>query len=533
MFCNNAACKCSMSEQEDLFQNELYWHCAVGPAANGSVTAFSSPVQPRAFPRPKAHQPQCPPDKDARGFTMGRGRALPSVPGAGLFAAKPSAPAPGASAQHPISVSASAEQPAATSPASAAAAQQPAVNIGHQLLSQLQVQATTSDSGTKIGQQLLSQLQVQGSSRPAPQADPNAGQQLLMQLQGQAAVRAPAGAVLRQDVLQQLQSGGVPSPVLPQHATGNASHAQTDAGQALLAQLQRPLVQSRPNVNSMTQPLAQPLAQFLAQPLPQGYQDPGASKSFQQLLRGATAAQRPVAQPVAEPGAQPAPQQQQQSNGAAPSFNQLLQSAMAQQQSPQPPPGFARAPQLHSTTATASAATPTGPPGFAVSHQHPAQLQPSAAAMTDPGRLLLQQLQGGGLGLQGGALGQQPQGVPAVLSQQLRGGPLRGCALEQQPPGVPAALSQQQQRLPAHPQGSREAGQKLLQQLQRTSLSANGVTTSTALHPSASVGAAVDAPQPVPSAPPAPNAVLLQTAADNSAISKSSGTIGFENFAGV
>ena len=438
---------------------------------------------------------------------MGRGRALPSVPGERPCAAKPFAPAPGASAQHLIGVTSSAEQPAAivaaTSAASAAAAQQASVNIGQQLLSQLQGQRTTPESGTQVGQQLLSQLQVQGSSRSASQAGPNAGQQLLMQLQGQAAVRAPAGAVLGQGLSQQLQSGGsAPSPVLPRHATGNALHAQTDAGQALLAQLQRPLVQSQQAVNSMAQPMAHPMAQR--------YQGSGASTSFEQLLRGATATPRPVAQPMAEPVAQSAAQWQHPGNGAAPSFNQLLQSAMARQQPPQPPPGFARPPQPHSVTVTGSTTTLAGPPGFGPSHQHPAQLQPSAA-MTDPGRMLLQQLQGG-LGLQGGALGQQPQGVPA-------------------------ALSQQQQILPAHPRVSREAGQKLLQQLQRTSLSeaATGVTTSMQPHPSASVGAAVDAPQPVPSAPPAPEAVLLQNAADSSVSSKSSGMkfMAFEEFLGV
>ena len=504
-----------MSEQQ-----RLMYHCVCRSGtgvANGSVTTFSSPVQARASPRPRAHQPLCPPDKDARGFTMGRGRALPSV-----LAAKPSAPAPGASAQHPSGMTymtSSSEQPAATSAASAAVVQQPAVNIGHQLLSQLQGQATTSDSGSKIGQQLLSQLQSQGSSRSASQADPNAGQQLLMQLQGQAAVRAPAGADLGQGLLRQLQSGGgAPLPDLPQQTSGNALHAQKDARQALLAQLQRPLVQSQA-VNSTTPPKAQPPAQ--------GYQGSGASKSFEQLLRGATATQRPVAQLMAEPVAQPAAQQQHHGNRAAPSFNHLLQSAMAQQQPPQPPPGFARPPQPHSSTATPSATNLAGQPGFALSHQHSAQLQPSAAAMTDPGKLLLQQLQGGGLG-------QQPQGVPAVLSQQLREGPLQDGALGQQPQGVPAALSQQQQTLPTHLQNSKEAGQKLLQQLQRTSLSeaANWVTTSMQSHPSAYVGAVVDAPQPVPSAPPAPNAVLLQNVADNSASSKSSG-MGIISFEGL
>lgn len=156
---------------------------------------------------------------------MGRGRALPSVPGERPFAAKASAPAPGASAQHFTGITSSAEQPAATvaatSAASAAAAQQASVNIGQQLLSQLQCQQTTPESGTKIGQQLLSQLQVQDSSRSASQAGPNAGQQLLMQLQGQAAVRAPAGAVLGQGLLQQLQSG---HPCLCYHNTLQAGH---------------------------------------------------------------------------------------------------------------------------------------------------------------------------------------------------------------------------------------------------------------------------------------------------------------------
>lgn len=386
---------------------------------------------------------------------MGRGRALPSALEAGPLAARPSAPAPGALTQHPAGV--------------AASAQQPAVNIGHQLLSQLQVQGSSSVSASQSG--------------------PNAGQQLLQQLQGQTAVRAPpAGALLGQGLLQRLQSGaGAGSPLLPQQATGNALPAQTDAGQALLAHLQRPAVHSQQGVNSMAQPMAQPI-----------HQGPGASNSFEQLLRGAAAAQRPMAHPMAEPVAEPAAQRQHQSSLAAPSFNQLLQSAMAQQQPPRPPPGFARPPQPHSMTAAANVA---GQAGSVVRHQPPTQPQSFAAAESDAGRSLLQQLQGSGLGLQGGALGQQPQGMPAALNQQ------------------------RQPQMPSHPLGSNEAGQKLLQQLQRASLSeaANGSTTGMGPHPSASFGAAVDAPEPVPSAPPAPKAILLQNAAAISASRQSSG----------
>lgn len=437
---------------------------------------------------------------------MGRGRALPSALETGPSAAKPSAPAPGALPQHPAGV--------------ASAAQQPAVNIGHQLLSQLQgqgitstsatktgqqlqVQGVVSDSGAKIGQQLLSQLQVQGSSSvSASQSAPNAGQQLLMQLQKQPAVGAPpAGAVLGQGLLQRLQSGaGAASHVLPEQATtGNALPAQTDAGQALLAHLQRPAVQSQQPVNSMAQPvaqpMAQPIAQPMAQPMAQRHQGPGAVNSFEQLLRGAAAAQRPMAHPMAEPAAQ----RQHQSNVASPSFNQLLQSAMAQQQPPRPPPGFARPPQPHSMTAATGLA---GQAGSVLTHQPPSQLHSSAVAGLDPGRLLLQQLQGVGLGLQGGALGQQPQGMPTALSQQ-----------------------RQPQTNSSHPLGNNEAGQKLLQQLQRASLSeaANGDTPAMGPLPFASFGAAVDAPEPVPSAPPAPKAILLQNAAVMSASSQSSG----------
>ena len=441
---------------------------------------------------------------------MGRGRAIPIALGVGPTAAKPSAPAPGAFFQHPTGITLSAEQTAAataaTTAVSAAAAQQSAVNPGQKLLAQLHGQGTTSHTGAKIGQHLLSQLQVQSNSRSGSETGPDAGQELLLQLQGQAAVSAPGGAELGQGLLQQLQSGA--SALLPlslQQATGNASLAQTDAGRALLAQLQRPLAQSQQALNSMAQPIAQPV--------PPPYQGSGgiaASGSFEQLLRGAAATQRPVAQPMAQPAVQ-----WQHPSIAAPSFTQLLSSAMAQQQPPPPPPRFSRPPQPLSTTPSQA-----GPPGFAVTHQQPTQPpQPLAASMTDPGRLLLQQLHGGGLGRQGGALGQQPQGVPNMLSHQQRGGALQGGALGQPPQGLPTAMT----KAPARPAGSNEAGQMLLQQLQRASLSdaAASVVVAVRPGPSDSVGAVVDAPQPVPSAP---NSVLLQSAADTSGTTTKSGT---------
>lgn len=444
---------------------------------------------------------------------MGRGRAVPSVPGAEPLTAKPPAHAPGAfapalraSAQHPTGMTSPAKQTAAANP-------------GQQLLSQLQGQRSASGTGSEIGQQLLSMLQVQGNSKPASsETGRDAGQQLLKQLQGQAPARTPAEAELRQGLLQQLQSGGdgtASSQVFPQNrGPGYAPLAQTDAGRALLAQLQGQSLQAG---NSAAQPMAQPVTQ--------AYQGSGGnSASFEQLLRGAAATQRPMAQPPAQPMAQPAVQRQHSSN-PAPSFNQLLRSAMAQQQPPLPPPGFVRRPHLPSTTPTASVATLAEAPGFAVSHQPPAQPQPAPSAMVDPGKLLLQQLQGGGLGPLNNALGQQPQGVPAELSHQQQGGPVQGGVLGQQPQGLFPGVSQQQ-KSPGQLQGSNSVGQMLLQQLQGATLEASAarVNTATGSDPAASVGAALDAPQPVPSAPPAPQSVLLQNAADVSASTTVAGT---------
>ena len=397
----------------------------------------------------------------------------------------------------------SAELQAATTATADAAATS---NLGNQLLAQLQDQAIgrkASLTGINIGQQLLSQLQGQSNSSTTAGTNPNVGQQLLMQLQGQADARAPAGTNSGQAFLQQLQAEGTSSsPIKPPQVTPSTSVAQTDAGRVLLAQLQRSPVKSQQASGSTAQSHAQRVAQSTAQPAHQSYQGPATnsvSVSFEQLLRGAASSQRSTAQPMAQPAAKPAAQVANQhpvAGAAAPSFDQMLRAAAAQQQPPAPPPRFARAHQSDPMMSAGSASGQAQLPGLGFSQQRPGQAPPVPAAMTDPGKLLLQQLHAGGL--QGSAPKQQLQG----------------------PQGQPVSPVSQ----PSHASGNVEAGRMLLQQLQNARISdtiRSGASGAAAVQsgPSALVGAAVDAPQPVPSAPPAPASVLLQNAAGMSGIS--------------
>ena len=378
--------------------------------------------QPRASPRPKAPQPQGPPDKDARGFTMGRGRSVPLPPGAGPSAA----PAPGAAP--------------------------PTDNIA------------TSSSGISSGQQ-------GGSSAAA-----NLGQQLLAQLQGQSAmgIRPDPGVDLGRGLLQQLQQGMTPSSAFPQHTSAHASVTQTDAGRVLLAQLQKS--PAKQHAGSLADPPAQPAAPILSPAQPQqGFGSNASAMSFEALLRGAAGSQQSQAQPVAQPEPPAA------NRSGASSFDQLLRAAASNHASSQsiaaaPPPGFASRQQ------------PSEAAGVAVAE---------AFSDSDPGRLLLQQLQQGGL--QAPALGPQQRGLqaPALGPQQ------------QRPPGFPGGQPQQSAVQSHTRHDDAQVGKQLLQQLQRVTVSDGPGAISRS-----PVGAVAGASQPTPSAPPAPASILLQNASN-------------------
>ena len=343
------------------------------------------------------------------------------------------------------------------------------------------------------------------SRQQAPTAKAaNLGQQLLSQLQGQSGLTANAnvGVDLGRDLLQQLQQGVASSPAVPQQAAASATFTQTDAGRALLAQLQRSPTQQAQPAGLMAEPMAQPMVPPMPQQPQQGLGGNAAAVSFEQLLRGAAASQQPRAQPVAQPQQQPVAD-----FSAAVSFDQLLRDAAANQQpraqpaaQPQQPVARPSVPSvalsfeqlLQDAAASQGGAHAKShqvvpPPGFAFGQQ-PSQVAAVAAVATsaagDAGRMLLQQLQQGALQ------------ATALRQQQL-----------QQPPGFPS--TNPQQGLPgSHTRNADQAGKFLLQQLQRASVSDVAAA-------SGPVGAVAGASQPMPSAPPAPTSVLLQNAADS------------------
>lgn len=308
------------------------------------------------------------------------------------------------------------------------------------------------------------------AGRPAASpAAANLGQQLLAQLQGQPGVgnNPDAGVDLGRGLLQQLQHSMVATPMSHQQTT-QPSVTQTDAGRTLLAQLQRS--PAKHAAGFVTGPGgAQPAAPAL--PLAQPNQGFGggnaAAVSFEQLLRGAAASQQPRAQPTAQP------QPPVADPSTTLSFGQLLRAAVS--------------------GGNAQSVTPAMPPGFGT-RQLPSEAAQRATAEavtnSDSARLLLQQLQQGGL--QASALGlQQPQ---------------------QRDPGFPS-LTPQQASAQFHTRyDDAQAGKLLLQQLQGVS-----VSEASAAAARSSVGAVAGSPQPVPSAPPAPTSVLLQSAVDMSA----------------
>ena len=351
---------------------------------------------------------------------MGRGRSMPLPPGAGRSAAKAAAPAPGASP--------------------------PTNNFA------------TSSSAMSSGQQ-------GGSSAAA-----NLGQQLLAKLQGQSAlgITLDAGVDLGRGLLQQLQQGMTPSSAFTQHTSPRASVTQTHAGRALLAQLQNSPAKQK--AGSLADPPAQSAAPIvsLAQ-LQQSLGSTASSVSFQALLRGAAGSQQTQAQAVAQAVAQPVAQAGMPAANhlGASSFDQLLRAAASNHANSQ-----------------SIAAAPL--PGFGT-RQQPSEAAGVAAAEaysdSDPGRLLLQQLQQGGL--QAPALGPQQQRTPGFPGRQ-----------------------PQQSSVQSHTRhDDAQAGMQLLQQLQRVTVSDGSVSRNP-------VGAVAGASQPMPSAPPAPASVLLQNASN-------------------
>ena len=307
----------------------------------------------------------------------------------------------------------------------------------------------------------MSSGQQGGSSAAA-----NLGQQLLAQLQGQSALgsRLDAGVDLGRGLLQQLQQGMTPSSAFPQHTSPRASVTQTHAGRALLAQLQNSPAKQK--AGSLADPPAQSAAPIVSPAqLQQSLGSTASAVSFQALLRGAAGSQQTQAQPVAQPVAQagmPAA-----NHLGASSFDQLLRAAAS-----------------NHVNSQSIAAAPL--PGFGT-RQQPSEAAGVAAAEaysdSDPGRLLLRQLQQGGL--QAPALGPQ----------------------QQRPPGLPGRQPQQSSVQSHTRHDDAQAGMQLLQQLQRVTVSDGSVSRNP-------VGAVAGASQPMPSAPPAPASVLLQNASN-------------------
>ena len=294
----------------------------------------------------------------------------------------------------------------------------------------------------------------------------NIGQQLLAQLQGQSAlgIRRDPGVDLGRGLLQQLQQGITPSSAFPQHTSPSTSVTQTDAGQALLAQLQKSPAKQK--TDSQTDPAAHSAAPVLSPAqLQQGFGSNASAASFEALLRGAAGRQQTQAQPVAQPEPPAA------NHSGASSFDQLLRAAASN----------------HASSQSIAAAPP---PGFA-SRQQPSEAAEVAVAEafsdSDCGRLLLQQLQQGGL--QAPALGPQ----------------------QQRPPGFPGGQLQQSSVQSHTHHDDAQAGKQLLQQLQRVTVSdGSGAILRSP------VGAVAGASQPTPSAPPAPVSILLPNASNAS-----------------
>ena len=442
------------------------------------------PGHSRANPRPKAPQPQGPPDRDARGFTMGRGRSLPLPPNQSPTA--PCAPGTtGVNRELPISAQADnppgMDSPRTLLPNSA----QVDTSIGNSLTDPLAASATAGS----LGQQLLAQLHGQGATSSNASASASA---------------SASGSDLGRGLLQQLQLGSGANPAGSRPTALPNVAQQLNAGRALLEQLQR-----SPGQVANPQAIVSSAQQTGKIGAERGNSDHGsiAPVPFEQLLRSAAASQQhrtqtyphtapeasapTVAQATAQPLVQPTTVASDGS-GALMSFEQLLRAAAASQAEPrqtqtlQPPPAFRSSHQP--ATASAPAATALPP-----------------AAFQDPGRLLLQQLQQ--QGLQQTNFGQQQPLAPSAFSSVHQQATI---PIPPQSIARPAiASTQQQAALPSQLSSADQAGRLLLQQLQRVS-----VSDAPRADVRAPAGAIANALQPEPSAPPAPTSVLLQNAAD-------------------
>lgn len=588
----------------------MRWVHTAGPdAQSAQVTPARQPSigqGAQVRPRHKTPQPQCPPHKDAKGFTMGRGRATlpvaPAAPGSSSTPAQYSF-----SAQMPqaneVSTAASSSTSASvpervTSDHSTAAHTASQGNMGQQFLQQLQQTQAVSSDHSQIGQAFLQQLQAGPSSgpttdlgkgflqqlqpgnvsqaapvsaqqQPRPEAlsnitvahvngmdNSNAGEALLSQLQqpsvqlGTVALPAQlqrnatgllpgmqngssardqywseadqqqqnaqnlahlqALQLAQTQAAQAVQPAGAAMQVAPGYAAPSAQPgqvAQPNAGTALLQQLH-----GTGSAQSMSHG-----SRAVRQPQP-GLQTPGSdmaqdsATSFQQMLRAALKKKMP-SQKAASPGSQAL------GFAARPSLlpenptNQLPSALLQQQLPPAPtqtdlpspsafPPGFA-----HTYLSPAQQQAPNAPPpGFDHTRSNAAHQQSISA-----GQQLLQQL--------------QSQGAHNLMSNTAYPGSVAAAAqqpfLEQQQ--LPAALHQRQ--APALLQaGQVNAGHMLLQQLQRGFGAVPGSAHATAAGQARAasadgqhgkVGVVPGAVQPMPSAPPAPAAVMLAAAGQN------------------
>lgn len=511
--------------------------------------------QVRPSPRHKIRQPQCPPHKDAKGFTMGRGKATP-----------PTAPA----------------APGSTVPAGTLGKE----HLGQQLLQQLQQPQAGRSAAPHIGQAFLEQLQA-GPISAGP--TPDLGKGFLQQLQQGGAAHAVPPANAQPQLDRGMYSNS--AAALNSGANGN------DAGRALLSQLHRPAAQ--PNTASaQTQGGAtpvqvgrhaaalhghrQPVQKLHAQTLhpaqalqstsgtqpvqvmqqstgtqPALASQPNAGTALLEQLLGSSAAAaaqdtRPGRGPNQAPPGLQHPSTNMASNSAA-SFQQMLRTALAKQPHSRTPPGFTHQPpsfahgqSVPSTSANSAhqlpgvmqsqpvqsvdaavAAAGAPPPGFSPTHLSPARqqnpsaptpgfshthLSPAQHQSSSAGRQLLQQLQQAG--------SQSPSSAHLQTDTAAAAG-LQPSTLQQQQQ-LPAALGQHQAP-GALPGGQFNPGQMLLQQLQRSPgavPAAEGVGISNA--PAWQAGSAAAAVQAAsvggmpagvePSAPPAPAAMLLEAA---------------------
>lgn len=236
---------------------------AVAEAQSGQATparqaSMGQNGQARPSPRHKTPQPQCPPHKDAKGFTMGRGRALPphapAAPGSSSFLGQllPTAQSAQVDASN-NAVSGDLHSPASSQTVTEQQQQQQQQQPSSVPSNSAPV--SSSSGQAHLGQQFLHQLQ-QPQARAEPSAPAHIGQAFLQQLQAGPS-RAEPVSDLGKGFLQQLQQGSASSSTTAsnplshfqsasagKHApAGSATADSNTAGRALLSQLQRPAAQ--------------------------------------------------------------------------------------------------------------------------------------------------------------------------------------------------------------------------------------------------------------------------------------------------